>query len=223
MDWLRVSIVIAHLLAFAFALSTVLMADYALLRHGRIHMQELEQTHRTTKISLLALVATGLVLTGMDTGFHLAIILAKPKLLAKFSVVALLVLNGLALEAFAFPLLRGGPKARAPYAAPLLCVLGAASFSAWMYATFLGVARPFALRFSYADFMGLFVLLLMGAAASSLLFMRQRVQRLLENTPVHSASAHSTSVQAVRMTDGRSGHVTFRSPQWSSLGGTLPV
>jgi hypothetical protein len=59
---------------------------------------------------------------------------------------------------------------------------------------------------------------LTGAATTSLLFMRQRVQHLLANTPVHSASA-----QAARMTDGRTGHVTFRSSQWSSLGGTLPV
>lgn len=215
MDWLRVSIVIAHLLAFAFALSTVLTADYALLRHGRAHMPDLMKTHRTTKLSLMALIASGLVLTGMDTDFNLAVILAKPKLLAKFSVVALLVLNGLALDAFAFPLLRGGPKARSPWAAPLLCLLGAASFSAWMYATFLGVARPFALRLSYADFMGLFFLLLIGAAATSLLFMRQRVQRLLEHSPMHGT--------ATRMGDSRTGHLALRSPQWSSLGGTLPV
>ena len=55
------------------------------------------------KALVLVLWVTGLIIIGLDTGFDLAVLFTKGKLLAKFSVVALLTLNGLALHKWALP------------------------------------------------------------------------------------------------------------------------
>jgi hypothetical protein len=165
MEVARMFLVFGHLLALVAAAAAVAFGDYALLGQRSINVKMLHQSSRVVAWTLLALFVTGGGIIWVDTHFDLAVLMAKPKILAKLSVVALLTLNGALLHARVLPLLtKTYPRRRdASRVASLATKAGAVSAACWGFALFLGVAKPLTPILGYAGFMALFAAAILGA------------------------------------------------------------
>ncbi|WIV98230.1 hypothetical protein [Kinneretia aquatilis] len=175
---LRMLALYTHVLACFAAAASVVLGDVAIFMPKRVDRVLLRKASRLVFLSLLALWVSGLVLIGIDTGFDLAVIMDKPKLLAKLSVVSILTLNGWALHRWAFPRL-ASPQEAPHKAAGLPALLGGVSSASWLFAAFLGVAKPLAIVLHYPGFMALYAASLALAIAIALGLMRQRLARQL--------------------------------------------
>ncbi|TFY99185.1 hypothetical protein EZ313_21680 [Ramlibacter henchirensis] len=169
-DLLRMGVVYLHLIACCIALGTVFMSDLRLVRGllrsegGKVEADHLAGLHHTLARSLLALWVTGFAVVSMDVWKSGADVMLNPKLQAKFFVVLLLTLNGLALERFVLPAMKkAGALMRLTLTNRLLAVfVGAVSAVSWFYAAALGVGRPLNWQFSLAQIMAAWPMLVFG-------------------------------------------------------------
>ena len=67
------------------------------------------------------------------------------------------------------------PQANPGQAALLPVIFGAISATSWLYAAFVGVAKPVAATLGYMGFMGLFVGLMLAGIVFALLTVRPRL------------------------------------------------
>lgn len=177
----RMLVVFLHLLAMVAAGAGIAFGDYALFARPRIDAALLFKAARAVTMTLLALWLSGLTLIGLDTGFDLDRLTAGPKLPAKFAVVTLLSLNGLALHRLAFKRLCT-PQPDARQASSLPAVLGAISIVSWLYAAFLGLAQPWAALLGFVGFMGVYAIALMVGIALALWLIRPRLAHQLASS-----------------------------------------
>lgn len=171
-------VLFVHLIAFAIAFAAVLREDLALFNARRIDLDGLSATARTLTAALIVLWLSGLVLMAFDMGFDPRGLSLSPKAAAKIVVVTALTANGLALHALAFPMLLRS-RVSNPGSATLPVVFGAISTASWLCASFIGASRLIAPWTSFKDFMWIYGVLLTGAIACALVFVRPRVARLL--------------------------------------------
>lgn len=139
----RALLIYAHLIICAVALGRVILADIQIAR-GAINQTEIRETANQVVWLLAGLWLTGLSIIYLDTGFDLAIIATKSKLLLKLLCAAALTLNGMVLHHISFPVL----SAKGPLAwhhSTLLAVTGSLSTSHWLLAAFVGVTKPLGL------------------------------------------------------------------------------
>lgn len=141
-------IVYAHLISVCVAVGVLLTQDFALAKtRGRpLSSQESKELRRSAEVisaALIALWVTGvaLVVNGylQDPAY-----LLNQKLWAKFAVVAILTVNGVFLHHFSFPRVvssRGilGLDNRDKV---LVALSGIISTVSWLFACYLGIARP---------------------------------------------------------------------------------
>jgi hypothetical protein len=168
-DLTRMMLIFFHLMSCAVAIGFAFFADYRILRSRglptRHDVEIVQQVARFVTVALTALWITGAAIILLDFGHvpSMAEILQKPKLSTKMFVVSVLTLNGLALHSYALP--RMGRL-------DLLCALiGGVSASSWMFAAFLGVAKPLGALLSINQFLALYsTTLLAGLLASSMVF-----------------------------------------------------
>lgn len=179
---LRMVTMYGHVLACFAAAAGVVLGDIAIFMPKRVDRLLLAKAARVVALALLVLWVTGLALVGIDTGFDLAVIASKSKLLAKLSVVVLLTLNGWALHRWAFPTL-AAPQDQPERASGLPALLGAISACSWLFAAFLGVAKALVPLLSYAGFMELYAASLLVAIVVGLFVIRPRLSRQLLRTP----------------------------------------
>jgi hypothetical protein len=152
-------LVYIHLIACCVAIGAILISDLGILvrlYQGRIDKRaaNLQYLKRTVSGMLIVLWITGLLLIGYDAvGSGWNYTLSNPKLQAKVIVVALLTMNGILLHYRVLPMmskassllkLAAGPRTWAIWA-------GALSGVSWLYAAFLGVARPLAWKTPLPD------------------------------------------------------------------------
>ena len=183
----RMLLIYVHVLAIAAAAAAVAFGDFAIFARQRIDKTMLETASWFASIALAALWISGLTVIIMDIGFDLEQLAAKPKLLAKLTVVMVLTINSLALHWVAFPRFYL-PQADALRAATLPAVFGAVSATSWIYAAFVGIAKPLAEVFGYSGFIGLFALLLLGAISLALITVRPCLARRMGSVQVSSGS-----------------------------------
>ncbi|MFG6449283.1 hypothetical protein ACG0Z6_13725 [Roseateles sp. BYS180W] len=175
---LRQLLLMAHTLAFAFAIVALLRADLAMLRTQRIDAAKLAATESLIARMLGLLWLTGGALVLLDPNLQWHALVLPPKLATKLTVVTLLTINGAVLHWVVFPKLTQPQDS--PHAAAALCaVTGAISSVTWLYATFLGVGRLIAPIMNYGLFMGLYGLGLMVGVLVAMLFVRPRLERLM--------------------------------------------
>jgi hypothetical protein len=176
---IRQALLFGHVMFFAMALAAILKEDLRLLLSKRLDVVALSSTARAIKWLLLGLWFTGVPLVMMDVGTDLAILLSKPKLLTKITVVTVLTLNGILLHLVVFPMLSNGHR-NPRLAATVASFFGAVSTASWVYASFVGLARIVAPHFSLYDFMALYVLAVMSGIAFAILLVRDRLERMLD-------------------------------------------
>lgn len=174
----RQGLLYGHALLFAFAIVIILREDLSLLRARRIDAVALQRTQQHIVWLLTLLWLSGGLLIVLDTGWNLALALAKPKLAAKLSVVTLLTVNGVLLHRLAFPMLTQA-QARPLHAASVCAVLGAVSSVSWLYASFVGVARLIAPSMAYTHFLTLYALALLAGLSVAWIAVRPRLEALI--------------------------------------------
>lgn len=174
----RMTLILVHILAVAAAGAGIAFGDYAIFSQHRIDTRLLYKAGQAVTAALLMLWMTGLVIIWMDTHFEWAVLVTKPKLLAKLTVVTMLSINGVALHCIVFKRLSTAQN-DALVAAKLPSVLGAISVVTWLYAAFVGLAKPVAPLLGYVGFMGLyFVVLIIGVVAALILMRPRLAQRI---------------------------------------------
>jgi hypothetical protein len=172
-DIARMMVIYTHVISVAIALGFAFFADYRVLKaRGRLRAHDVEiveQVSQIVAIALGALWVSGIGILLIDFGHlpSLADLLEKPKLAAKLTVVVALTLNGFLLHSYALPRLRNLNF--------LTALIGGVSASSWLFAAFIGVAKPLATLLTYNQFMALYVLVLTGGlGAAALVFNSQQ-------------------------------------------------
>jgi len=155
----RMFILMLHVMCVMGAAIGIAFADLSLFKGQRIDTGLLRLGCHLVFGMLCLLWLTGLVIIWLDTGFDLQVIAGKPKLIAKVAVATLLSLNGYVLHRCFFDALL------APPLTPRLgvnasVVLAAVSGTSWLYAFFLGLAKPMAAFTTLAGFASIFLALL---------------------------------------------------------------
>lgn len=188
MDWSavwRLGLLYGHLLLCVFALHRVLVTDWQLL-HSRVTATELDSVHRAVVVLLAGLWLSGLGIVFIDgaaPGYDIA---AHPKLLAKFTCVTVLTLNGLLLRRWCFPRLHGRRSlSRLEAAAVMAC--GAVSTTSWLFSAFYGIARTlqgWPLAATLAPYLSAMAAAVLAAMVlSPALRIGERVRRSRRSTP----------------------------------------
>ena len=184
-DFLRILLVYFHLIACCVAIGAILISDLGILvrlYQGRIDKRaaNLEYLKQTVSAMLVILWITGLLLITHDAvGNGWSHTLSNPKLQAKIIVVALLTVNGMLLHYRVLPMmskassllrLAAGQRTWAIWA-------GALSGVSWMYAAFLGVARPLAWKTPLLDLLLAYPVLIALAFSGMWLFTSWAVRK----------------------------------------------
>lgn len=167
---MKTLIVYAHLLAACIAVGVLLIQDLALAktRGGRLSELAARELTRAADIVFIALVVlwiSGLSLVLMGYVENPQQYLMNEKLWAKFTVVSLLTINGVALHYFSFPRVISprGLMGQPAIDQVLVTLTGAVSSVSWLFACYLGIARPWNYTVDYSYVMFIYSGLLVGA------------------------------------------------------------
>lgn len=146
---MKTLIVYVHLIAACVAVGILLMQDLALAktRGNTLSAQaidELQRAARTISLALVALWVSGLMLVVIGYFDNPEAYLLNEKLWAKFTVVIILTINGVALHHFSFPRVvsKGGILGLGNIEKTLVIFTGVVSSISWLFACYLGIARP---------------------------------------------------------------------------------
>lgn len=185
----KLLLLFVHLLAFAVAAGYIMREDVRFLRSGDIQLEALAETAYVAVRALALLWITGIAMILIDTAGDLSLLAGKPKLLAKLTVVSLLTINGVLLHRLAFPTLEG--TAERPLSAAMTAVVGAVSAVSWMYAAFMGIAKPLAPVLGYGGFIALYMVVLAVGLGFALTVLRPRIERVLSQQKGRNHVGHA--------------------------------
>lgn len=167
---MKTLLVYAHLLAACVSVGILLLQDLALAKtRGNPLPEKMVHDLRTAAdimfAALVVLWVTGLALVIVGYLDNPQQYLMNPKLWAKFTVVSILTLNGLLLHYFSFPRVvsHAGLLGRSPLEQSLIAATGAISSTSWLFACFLGIARPWNYTAQYEFVMLVYAALVIGA------------------------------------------------------------
>lgn len=159
---MKTLLVYAHLIAACIAVGILMIQDLALLKlRGRPMSTEIiAELHKNADIVFVALVAlwiTGIWLVAHGYLDNPAYIMNQ-KLWAKFTVVSILTINGLFLHFYSFPRLTSPKGFLGHQGSEQLCMVVTAVVSvvSWLYACYLGIARPWNNVAPYAYVMAIY-------------------------------------------------------------------
>lgn len=171
---IKTLLVYAHLISACVAIGILLMQDIALAKwQGRPMDEEsnslLKRNAGIVTYALAILWVTGLaivVLGQLDNPAYLM----NQKLWAKFTVVSVLTINGLFLHFYSFPRLAsaGGFIGNKTSHQIFVLITAVISLVSWLYACYLGIARPWNNVASYEYVMSIYGLMIGGVALGAL-------------------------------------------------------
>jgi hypothetical protein len=170
-------IVYVHLIACCVAVGLILMSDIAMVKqllkadHSRGEEgPSLSDLHRTVSAALAILWITGITLVSTDAWKSGLGYFANPKIQAKITIVFLLTLNGVLLHRAVMPALeRAGALVKPALSERMLAIFaGSVSAVSWAYAAMLGIGRPLSWKYSLAQIMGMYPVLI-GAGIATML------------------------------------------------------
>lgn len=179
----RMLLIFIHILAIVAAGIGIAFGDYAIFSGEGIDTPLLRKAGKVVTIALCALWASGLAVIGIDTSFLYAELANKPKLLAKLTVVGVLTINGIALHFVAFKRFENS-SSNTTNAMLVPALLGGLSAVTWIYAAFLGLAKPVAARLGYAGLMSLYGMAVLLGTIVALGLVKPRLAQRFEVVPV---------------------------------------
>ncbi|WP_044870351.1 hypothetical protein [Pseudomonas sp. LFM046] len=171
LELVRLGVVYMHLIACCVAVGLVLTSDLAMARQllrgddsSHCDSAHLESLQRTISMALLVLWISGFAIIALDMSVKGWTYLLNPKLQAKVLIVSLLTLNGVVLHRAVMPALAraGSLLGLAPGMRTLALFAGTVSAVSWFYAALLGVGRPLAWKYSLAELMVAYPLLIVA-------------------------------------------------------------
>jgi hypothetical protein len=164
---MKTLIVYAHLLAACVAVGLLLIQDLALAKtRGKalsaFAKKELTKAADIMFIALIVLWISGLSLTLVGYLENPQQYLMNEKLWAKFTVVAILTINGIALHYYSFPRVTctRGFISVPGHEQIFVALTGAISSTSWLFACYLGIARPWNYTADYSYIMFIYMGLL---------------------------------------------------------------
>ncbi len=153
------------------------MIFFSTIKDGKINSDELRFMKLGGKVvwfGLLILVLSGILLFSTDPQYYLA----STKFLAKLSIVAVIIINGIIFHFIHFPHIHGHlglPFRDSPSfikRIPVLMISGGVSVTSWIFAVVLGVLSK--VSFSYSEIM-LFYLFILVIIVTGALMMRNYI------------------------------------------------
>jgi hypothetical protein len=168
---IRSTFIFLHVLLLAGAAISIAFADYSVFRSETVDREMLIKSSRAVTWVLLALWLTGFSIIAIDLQTDAISWLGTPKLQAKLCVVMALSFNGYFLHNYAIHSL-GHACAQAEKNAKRDAVLGAVSGVSWVYALFLGVAKPWSPVLGFVGFMLIYAAALIFAITVALIWIR---------------------------------------------------
>lgn len=164
---MKTLVIYVHLIAACVAIGILLIQDIALAktRGNALSAQGVDELKRAAKIIFLALGGlwiSGLILVLMGYIENPQQYLMNQKLWAKFTVVIVLTLNGFILHRFSFPrvISRRGISGLGRIEKTLVVLSGSTSTISWLFACYLGIARPWNHTVEYGFIMSVYLGLL---------------------------------------------------------------
>ena len=166
-----------HLLACCVALGGIIVSDAKfILNKGQLKENDrilLLELSKIVSAALLILWISGLSIILIDFASwpSLAELAAKPKLIAKLTVVTILTINGYLLHRMVLPTFTQKTKLKTISTPRLrsMFALGAISGTSWLFAAFLGIAKPLSTTLGLSGFLSLYAVLLLGAVSTAML------------------------------------------------------
>lgn len=164
---MKTLIVYIHLIAACIAVGVIFMQDLALAKTRGTSLpltaiNELIQSANIISNSLKVLWVSGLILVAMGYLDNPAEYLKNQKLWAKFSVVTILTVNGIFLHNFSFPRVVSSRGVLGLHFLEknLVVITGVVSSVSWLFACYLGIARPWNHTVQYTFVMSIYLSLL---------------------------------------------------------------
>jgi hypothetical protein len=172
MNFLRLGVLYVHLISCCVAVGVILVSDIRFVRSLFVGSrvgdgEELETLEKIVTPALVALWLTGSGLVSIDVVSSGLRTLGNPKLQAKIAIVVLLTLNGWLLHALVLPAVKkaGSLVDLAPSSRLFAVFSGAVSGVSWGYAAMLGIARPWSWKYSLAELLAAYPVLIVAAFA----------------------------------------------------------
>lgn len=158
---MKTLVVYMHLIAACVAVGILFMQDLSLLKNRGSPLSaqataELKQAATIISFSLIVLWISGVLLVLIGYLDNPQQYLLNQKLWAKFSVVLILTVNGVALHHFSFPRVVStrGILGLGVIEKTLVILTGTVSTVSWLFSCYLGIARPWnhTVEFSFVMF-----------------------------------------------------------------------
>jgi hypothetical protein len=164
---MKTLLVYVHLIAACVAVGILLIQDLALAKTGGKPMsvygiEELKRAARIISLALIVLWVSGVTLVIVGYINSPEEYLMNQKLWAKFTVVAVLTLNGVVLHHFSFPRVASsrGIAGLGKIEKFLVMLTGCISTTSWLFACYLGIARSWNYTVDYSFVMFVYLGLL---------------------------------------------------------------
>ena len=207
---LKTFIVYAHLLSACVAVGILLIQDLALAKSkgtplSTTAVKDLTKSAEIMFMALIALWMSGLTLVLIGYIDNPQEYLMNPKLWAKFTVVAILTLNGILLHYFSFPRVtsRRGLLGLPTLEQILVTLTGALSTVSWLFACYLGIARNWNYTTDYSFVMFIYSGLVICAfiVAGEVLRMMRRAEAQQEPASESTSLSDSLRMNTARKCD----------------------
>ncbi|WPC05909.1 hypothetical protein SBP02_03905 [Pseudomonas benzenivorans] len=178
MEFMRLGIVYAHLIACCVAIGMVLSSDFAMIKElfkgGKSHLQDsqhMESLQKSVSAALAVLWVSGIAIIWLDINANGLSYLLNPKLQAKITIVMLLTFNGMLLHGLVLPALqKAGSLLELNFSMRLFALFaGALSGVSWFYAAMLGVGRPLSWKYSLTEILAAYPVMIVGGFVAMVL------------------------------------------------------
>ncbi|WP_188152440.1 DUF2214 domain-containing protein [Teredinibacter waterburyi] len=176
---MKTLLVYGHLISACIAVGAILMQDLELWTHKKKALTknvllQLAQAQTTVTWTLVFLWITGLALVALGYINQPEVYLTNQKLWVKFAVVIALTINGFVLHHYSLPKLKEGVVIAAMPARDSipLTLTGAISIVSWLYACFLGIARPWNYTLDFGSIFGVYLAILIVSCIVGLQIMK---------------------------------------------------
>jgi hypothetical protein len=171
MEFMRLGIVYAHLIACCVAIGMVLTSDFAMIKElikgGNSHLQDrdhMQSLQKSVSAALAILWLSGVAIIWVDINASGLSYLLNPKLQAKIAIVMLLTFNGRLLHGLVLPALqKAGSLLKLDFSMRMFALFaGALSGVSWFYAAMLGIGRPLSWKYSLTEILAAYPVMIVG-------------------------------------------------------------
>lgn len=178
---MKTFLVYSHLISACIAVGAILLQDLELWKNKNKPLStalvaDLQRAQSTITWTLVLLWISGIALVAQGYLMKPDLYLTNEKLWVKLVVVVVLTINGFILHKVTLPKLKAGvviSEMPGSDSTPLT-LTGCVSVVSWLYACFLGIARPWNYTLEFGVIVGIYLAILAAACIIGLQMMRMQ-------------------------------------------------